>query len=85
MREHDDLKDRLTLNAKDLERLSGIAAKTYLYWAWLDDSREPEDRVGPPSIKRGRRRLWVRESFLRWLDDAPKQQAGHDVPATPRH
>lgn len=77
MREDDDLADRLALTAKDLERLSGITANTYLYWAWADDMREPEERVGPPSIKRGRRRLWMRTDFLRWLD--------HDAPAKPRH
>ena len=64
----DDLTHRLTLTAKDCERLTGLKANTFLYWAWHDQQCEPED--GPPSFTAGRRRLWARDKLMQWLDDA---------------
>lgn len=73
----DDLADRLTLTASDCERLTGIAERTYLYWAWHDRDCEPEDRIGPPSFLAGRRRLWMRDKLLQWLEDREREADDH--------
>jgi hypothetical protein len=78
-----DLKDRITLTARECERLTGVKSGTFLYWAWRDQDREPEDKIGPPSFLAGRRRLWMRDGLLQWLEDAQKR-ADHDVPAKPQ-
>jgi hypothetical protein len=58
----------LTLTAKHCEALTGIKAATFLYWAWKDSqSGDDAPKLGPPSFKCGRRRLWMREKFLDWL------------------
>lgn len=64
----DNLEHRLTLTAKECERLTGIKANTFLYWAWRDQDRD--DKIGPPSFLAGRRRLWMRDGLISWLQDA---------------
>jgi hypothetical protein len=83
MRQDDDLKDRISLTAQECQRLTGIKSDTFLYWAWRDQDREPDDKIGPPSFKCGRRRLWTRDGLVKWIEDAQKR-AGHDVPEKPR-
>jgi hypothetical protein len=55
------------LSAADIEAETGIPKSTARYWAWHDERLPAEERVGPPSMKLGRRRVWERESFENWL------------------
>jgi prophage regulatory protein len=63
------------LTAKQLEAMTGIKSDTFLYWAWRDLQTGPDEpKIGPPSFKIGRRRLWNRSQALEWLD--AKQNVG---------
>jgi hypothetical protein len=55
------------LTAPELEEETGTPASTFRYWALIDERKSPEDTVGPPSCKLGRRRVWEREGFEFWL------------------
>ena len=46
-------------SANQLEELTGTRASTYRYWAHIGE--------GPPSMKLGRRRVWKKSLFERWL------------------
>jgi prophage regulatory protein len=47
------------LGSLGLERLTGIPASTWRYWAIND--------TGPHSFKLGRRRVWRRADVLAWI------------------
>jgi predicted DNA-binding transcriptional regulator AlpA len=47
------------LSAPQLEQLTGTKAATWRYWAAM--------KVGPPSMKIGRRRVWKRTVIEAWL------------------
>lgn len=49
------------LDSNDLEELTGTPASTWRYWSLIGK--------GPASFKLGRRRVWKRETFLRWMAD----------------
>lgn len=49
------------LDANDLERLTGTAASTWRYWAYLGST-------GPNSFCIGRRRVWRKTTVLAWLE-----------------
>jgi hypothetical protein len=55
------------LTASDLEAETGTPKSTYRYWASIDEDKPPEKKVGPPSFKIGRRRVWERSAFEAWL------------------
>jgi predicted DNA-binding transcriptional regulator AlpA len=52
------------MTAEELEEVTGTPASTFRYWATIGE--------GPPSIKLGRRRVWKRDQFEKWL---AKQEA----------
>jgi prophage regulatory protein len=60
------------LSASDCEALTGTPASTFRYWAWADEDKPADEKVGPPSCKLGRRRVWERVGFESWL---AKQEA----------
>jgi predicted DNA-binding transcriptional regulator AlpA len=47
------------LTAEECEEWCGIPASTFRYWASIGE--------GPQSVKLGRRRLWKRDQFEKWL------------------
>jgi predicted DNA-binding transcriptional regulator AlpA len=47
------------MTAEELEEVTGTPASTFRYWATIGE--------GPPSIKLGRRRVWKRDQFEKWL------------------
>jgi predicted DNA-binding transcriptional regulator AlpA len=47
------------MTAEELEEMTGTPASTFRYWATIGE--------GPPSIKLGRRRVWKRDQFEKWL------------------
>ncbi|WP_433600747.1 helix-turn-helix transcriptional regulator [Nocardia sp. CA-135953] len=49
------------LQAKDCEKLTGIPAATWRYWAHIG--------AGPASFKLGRRRVWRKSVILAWIDE----------------
>jgi hypothetical protein len=55
------------LTALEMETETGTPASTFRYWALIDEGKAPEDKVGPPSCKLGRRRVWERAAFESWL------------------
>jgi hypothetical protein len=67
------------LSAADLEEETGTPASTFRYWALIDEGKEPDDMVGPPSYKLGRRRVWERAGFESWL----AKQASTSAHSTP--
>jgi hypothetical protein len=61
--------DRVSLTAKQVEQITGVKANTVMFWAWKDAQTPPDaPKIGPPSFKCGRRRLWPRAQLLEWLD-----------------
>lgn len=72
MSEPFNIDDRLCFGAKDLEKLTGIKASTFTYWAWCDEHKDRKP-IGPPSFKVGSRRLWKRDAFLEWFNAAANQ------------
>lgn len=66
--------NRLSLTAKDCETITGLKASTFLYYAWRDaQTTDDEPKLGPPSFKIGRRRLWLRTDVLDWLAQAQRR------------
>jgi prophage regulatory protein len=47
------------MTAEECEEMTGTPASTFRYWATIGE--------GPPSHKLGRRRVWPREKFEKWL------------------
>jgi prophage regulatory protein len=65
------------LDSEDLERLTGTKASTWRYWAMIDqEAKSEEERVGPPSFKLGRRRVWKRSVVMAWLAEREMTGAG---------
>jgi predicted DNA-binding transcriptional regulator AlpA len=50
-------------DSHDLEKLTGIKASTWRYWASINAG----PAGFPPSFKIGRRRLWRQSAVLEWL------------------
>lgn len=59
--------DKISLNREELANALGISESTLMRW----ESQEP-DRL-PPSVKIGRKRVYLVESLLSWLKAAEVQ------------
>nr|WP_280410050.1 DNA-binding protein [Nocardia brasiliensis] len=66
------MNDEELLQAKDCERLTGIPAATWRWWAHMGS--------GPTSFKLGRRRVWRRAVILAWIADQEEKTARGKVP-----
>lgn len=60
------------LSAPELEKITGTPASTWRYWAHIDEGKSPDEMVGPPSFRLGRRRVWKRSTALAWLEAQEK-------------
>jgi prophage regulatory protein len=57
------------MSANDLEKLTGIKASTFRYWAVCTPPQ------GPPSFHLGRHRRWRRSTALAWIAEQESKAA----------